>query len=142
MKEASGISRRNFVKLVTQSLLGLSGLLGLGGLARFFSYEPEPDSPTIFNLGNIADYPIGSRTIRADIPAVIYNHAGEFIAYSLICTHLGCSTEADDEGFACPCHGSRFDQDGLVLEGPAQKSLRKMRVEILEDQTLRLHTIS
>lgn len=142
MKESSGISRRNFVKLVTQSLLGLSGLLGLGGLARFFSYEPEPDVPSVFDLGNISNYSVGSRTIRADIPAVIYNRAGEFITYSLICTHLGCSAEAEDEGFACPCHGSRFDQDGQVLEGPAQRSLREMRVEILEDQTLILHTSS
>ena len=142
MNKSLNISRRNFIKFVTQSLFGISGLLGLGGLARFFSYEPEPEIPSMFDIGNISNYPAGSRTVRADIPAVIYNHVGEFIAYSLICTHLGCSVEAKDEGFACPCHGSRFGQDGQVLEGPAQRSLKKMRVEILEDQTLRLHTSS
>ena len=142
MKKSFNISRRNFIKLVTHSLFGISGLLGLGGLARFFSYEPDPEIPTMFDIGSISDYPIGSHTVRAEIPAVIYNRAGEFIAYSLICTHLGCSAEAKDDGFACPCHGSRFDQDGQVLEGPAQRSLKKMRVEILEDQILRLHTSS
>jgi len=142
MNKSSNISRRNFIRLVTQSLFGISGLLGLGGLARFFSYEPEPEVPSMFDIGNVSNYPAGSRTVRAEIPAVIYNRGGELIAYSLICTHLGCSVEATEEGFACPCHGSRFGQDGQVLEGPAQRSLRKMRVEILEDQTLRLHTSS
>lgn len=142
MNVSSRISRRNFIKFITHSLFGVSGLLGLKGLACFFSYEPEPEVPSVFDLGNISNYPVGSRTIRADIPAVIYNHAGEFIAYSLICTHLGCSAETKGDGFACSCHGSRFDRDGKVLEGPAQKSLREMRVEILEDQTLRLHTFS
>ena len=142
MKGAFKVSRRNFIKLATQGLLGISGLLGLGALARFFSYEPEPEVPTMFDLGNAANFPVGSITIRTEIPAVVYNRAGEFIAYSLICPHLGCSTESKDEGFVCPCHGSRFDEDGKVIEGPAQKSLRGMRVEILEDQTLRLHVSS
>jgi cytochrome b6-f complex iron-sulfur subunit len=140
MNESTRMSRRDFVKLSTHALFGLSGLLGLGGLVRFFSYLPDPGPPTEFDLGDIAGYPIGSRTIRSDIPAVIYNRAGEIVAYSLICTHLGCTIEEDGNGFACPCHGSRFDANGMVLKSPAQKPLKKLRVELLEDHTLRLHT--
>jgi cytochrome b6-f complex iron-sulfur subunit len=133
-------TRRDFLKLITNALFGLSGLLGLGSLARFFSYQPDPGPPTEFDLGDAGIFPSGSRTLRLDIPAVIYNTENEYAAYSLTCTHLGCTVEEDGEGFACPCHDSRFGGDGMVLAGPAKKPLRKLRVELMEDNTLRLYT--
>jgi len=42
-------------------------------------------------------------------------------AVSLRCTHLGCLVRFNsaERSWDCPCHGSRFDVDGAVLEGPA-----------------------
>jgi cytochrome b6-f complex iron-sulfur subunit len=108
-------------------------------LMRFFSYIPDPGTPTEFDLGDITNYPVGSRTIRSDIPAVIYNREGDIVAYSLVCTHLGCTIEVDGNEFACPCHGSRFDKNGMVLKNPAQKPLGKLRVDVLEDNKLKLY---
>jgi Rieske Fe-S protein len=71
---------------------------------------------------------------------VIYNKSGQYAALSLTCTHLGCTVEEDGEGFLCPCHGSRYNQDGLVLAGPAKASLRPLRIEKTEENTLRLYT--
>src|SRR4051812_32438310 len=44
---------------------------------------------------------------------------------SLRCTHLGCLVRfnAAERSWDCPCHGSRFDVDGAVLEGPAVRPL-------------------
>jgi Rieske Fe-S protein len=133
------LSRRDFIKLSTNALFGLGGLLGLGGLIRYFNYYP-PEAPVEFNLGDIANFPVGSRTVRSDIPAVIFNKDGKIVAQSLVCTHLGCTLAESASGFDCPCHGSKFDENGNVLAGPAQKPLNDLRVEILEDNTLKLHT--
>jgi Rieske Fe-S protein len=46
---------------------------------------------------------------------------GALHAVSMRCTHLGCLVRfnAAETSWDCPCHGSRFDVDGAVLEGPA-----------------------
>jgi Rieske Fe-S protein len=139
MNKTTRFSRRDFIKLSTNALFGLSGLIGLGGLFRYLSYYP-PEAPAEFDLGHLDNYPVDSRTVRSDIPAVVCNQDGEIVAYSLVCTHLGCTLAESASGFDCPCHGSRFDENGQVLAGPAQKPLKNLRVEILEDQTLKLYT--
>lgn len=42
------------------------------------------------------------------------------------CTHLGCALKwnKDEHTWDCPCHGSRFNQDGSIIENPAIKELR------------------
>lgn len=44
------------------------------------------------------------------------------------CPHMGCQLEwnPDEESWDCPCHGSRFDVEGKLLNGPAQKNLDKI----------------
>ncbi len=139
MKKISRISRRDFIKFSTNALFGLGGFFGLGGLLRYFNYYP-PEAPLEFDLGHITNFPVGSRTVYSEIPAVIHNRDGEFVAYSLVCTHLGCTLTESSSGFDCPCHGSQFDENGNVLAGPAQTPLKIQRVEILEDGMLKLYT--
>jgi glycine/D-amino acid oxidase-like deaminating enzyme/nitrite reductase/ring-hydroxylating ferredoxin subunit len=59
--------------------------------------------------------------------AVTRNQEGEFTALSAVCTHLGCIVgwNATDRTWDCPCHGSRFDEQGNVLAGPAVSPLSK-----------------
>ncbi len=48
------------------------------------------------------------------------------VAFSLACTHLGCRVAGAPGGFACPCHGSRFDSAGSPVSGPARAALRRV----------------
>lgn len=138
MKIDQILSRRNFIRL----LLWGAGILGLGGLVRYFSYEPVSGPGIRFELGVIDDFPPGSRTIRMDVPAVITHENGTLHATHLVCTHLGCRVEEAGEDFVCPCHGSLFDHTGQVKHGPAQKSLPAMDVEITPDRHLILKVSS
>jgi Rieske Fe-S protein len=131
-------SRREFLKLTTRVLLAASGLLGIGGLLRFLSYSTEPQPKTEFDLGSAADYPIGSRTLLPDVPALLIHTEAGFSALSLTCPHLGCTVEDNPDGLICPCHGSRFDAAGAVLRGPARQPLHTLRVEVSADNHLRL----
>jgi len=134
------ISRRDFLKLARDGFLYLSGALALGGLLRFLSFQTEPAPQTEFDLGLAADFPVNSRTLLTNIPAVLLHTESGFSAMSLICTHLGCTVEQKTDGFDCPCHGSRYDPNGKVLKGPATRSLRALRVEPTDAGHLILHT--
>jgi len=134
------ISRRDFLKLSTNSFLALAGILGIGGMFRFLSYRTDKSPQIEFEIGSVYDYPINSRTILAYIPAIIIHDKDGLQAISLECTHLGCILEARNYGFECPCHGSRFDPSGAMLKGPAVRNLRKLRIEQTDDGNLHVFT--
>jgi cytochrome b6-f complex iron-sulfur subunit len=136
----TNISRRDFLKLTRTALLAASGLLGLGGLIRFLSYSSQPAAPTEFDLGPASDYLQGSRTVLPEVPALLIHGESGFTALSLVCTHLGCTVESTPDGFACPCHGSRFDLQGKAVRGPASKALVTLHVEVAPDENLHLFT--
>ena len=57
--------------------------------------------------------------------AVYRDDAGTVHARSAVCTHVGCIVHWNDveKSWDCPCHGSRFDVDGEVINGPAHAPL-------------------
>jgi Rieske Fe-S protein len=59
--------------------------------------------------------------------ATYVDEEGAAHAVSPTCTHLGClvSFNGVEKAWECPCHGSRFDLDGAVLQGPATRPLRR-----------------
>ncbi|GAA2518401.1 FAD-dependent oxidoreductase [Streptomyces levis] len=67
--------------------------------------------------------------VRADghRVAVYRDDDGALHAVSARCTHLGCLVDfnAAERAWECPCHGSRFDTDGKVIQGPATKPLER-----------------
>ena len=54
----------------------------------------------------------------------------EVVAFSAVCPHLGCSVNAVDAGFACPCHTSAFEIDGKRKSGPSPRDLDRLATRI------------
>ena len=57
--------------------------------------------------------------------AVFRDERGELHRTSAVCPHLGCIVAWNPAAstWDCPCHGSRFDKTGTVMNGPAGRSL-------------------
>jgi menaquinol-cytochrome c reductase iron-sulfur subunit len=61
---------------------------------------------------------------------------GQFIAFALNCTHLGCPVRwlQQAELFMCPCHGGVYYKDGAVAAGPPPKPLTRYPVRVNQGQ--------
>lgn len=64
-------------------------------------------------------------TLHGKKCAVYRTAQGGFAALSAVCPHLGCIVHWNgaENSWDCPCHGSRFDLAGKVLNGPAMQDL-------------------
>jgi menaquinol-cytochrome c reductase iron-sulfur subunit len=60
--------------------------------------------------------------------------SGEFTAFALNCTHLGCPVRwmAGARLFMCPCHGGVYYEDGAVAAGPPPRALSQYAVQVRE----------
>jgi menaquinol-cytochrome c reductase iron-sulfur subunit len=59
-----------------------------------------------------------------------------FVVFSNRCMHLGCPIAATPQGFACPCHGGQYDQNGARTAGPPIRSLDRFQWEIRNNTEL------
>ena len=69
--------------------------------------------------------------VRGERLAVYRDPEGALHAVSSVCTHLGCIVKWNraERTWDCPCHGSRFDVDGDVLDGPATRPLPRRTLD-------------
>jgi Rieske Fe-S protein len=89
------------------------------------------DWVTAGDVASIEQIPFGEGAIIRDgvRKIAVYRDArGESHQQSATCTHLGCivAWNSTEKTWDCPCHGSRFDKYGKVLNGPAATDLASM----------------
>ncbi len=80
--------------------------------------------------GSPRQYHAGSRVLVAEARAWLCRDELGFYAIDAHCPHLGCLFHPVDEGFVCPCHGSRFNPAGERRVGPAPRGLHYLYVDL------------
>ncbi|GAC1466959.1 MAG: Rieske 2Fe-2S domain-containing protein [Desulfuromonadaceae bacterium] len=115
-------SRRQFI--TTLALLLTSG----GLLLRYLTPRSNKKRQVLVSCAS-ADVPHNGALVFQNERLALLRDGSGLYALSLVCTHLGCTVTVSAQELACPCHGSTFDRQGMVLKGPADRALRRLVVE-------------
>ena len=126
------MERKEFLKNIT---LGSLGVVVGGSILSACSKDDSKDEPVDFTINTDED---DYKALKEDGGFVskdrifIINNGGDIIAISKTCTHQECPVTyiPSSKQFPCPCHGSVFDINGNVLQGPAQIPLKKFTVTV------------
>jgi nitrite reductase/ring-hydroxylating ferredoxin subunit len=135
---AVSLSRRTMIKhagLAAAAIAGLSACTNYGAQAG-----GQPSGAATSASGGTgsgvtaktADIPVGSGKIFPAAQTVITQpKAGQFKAFTSICTHQQCPVADVTNTINCQCHGSKFSiSDGSVVNPPAQTPLAEKKVTV------------
>src|SRR3954454_7641280 len=83
--------------------------------------------PDVRSVGSLAPGEGGIVRRGASKVAAYRDEDGTLHEVSAVCTHLGCQVKFNqaERSWDCPCHGSRFDVSGRLIQGPAVKDLER-----------------
>lgn len=132
------ITRRRMLAWLTSVGLFGSAVVSLFSNLIFIKPRATYGQPNRFPIGRPESYPPGTRIALGSERVCVVREGDNLAAISTTCTHLGCIVGLSDTGFACPCHGSRFDQDGNVTGGPAPRPLPWYKVALAPNGELEI----
>ena len=124
-EQSQAMKRREFLTLgVGLGAGGLAAAMAGFGAYKFMIPVVTYGMPKKMKLAKTALPDNGSELVFPDQKVLLRrNTDGKLAAISLVCTHLGCTVNRVTTGFQCPCHGSQYDSEGIVIGGPAPKTL-------------------
>ena len=135
-----GFSRRKVLVAGAGTALGASVLAACGG-GGGSSSAPTTASGSSGGggggdvLAQVSDVPVGGAISAEDSngkPIIVSQPTqGDVVAFSAICTHMGCTVAPAGNQLQCPCHGSTYDlATGENTGGPAPSPLPKVQVTV------------
>jgi len=141
--DCSKPSRREFCAQAV-SFVAIGSLLESCGGGSPTAPSNVPALPTVSGTvsGNTITLAVDSGPLASvGSAALLQSSAGNFLiartgqdtfnAMTAICTHQQCVVSGFDAGvFICPCHGSRYNTSGGVVQGPAPTALRRFNTSV------------
>ncbi len=129
------VNRREFLTYAWGGAMALTLLQG-GVATLWFAYPrfKAGEFGGVFTLTSVP--PVGEKPVEFLKGKFWWSNTPDgVIALYKVCTHLGCLYEWKDQThrFECPCHGSKFRQDGRNIQGPATRDLDQFVVTV-QDQ--------
>lgn len=115
------ISRRSFLAIMGTGIC----LVGLGALVNtsilgFLYPNAMKEPPAIFPIGRPEEIlSRDGKIFNSKYKIFIETQSGKVRVQTAVCTHLGCTVNAVETGYKCPCHGSTYDRHGKNTGGPA-----------------------
>jgi len=134
----ANIDRRQFFVKMGLGSMGIAAagtaVFGYQFLSPNVLYEPSP----VVNMGKPEGYQLDSVTLDVDVRIFVIHSKEGYFSLNAVCTHLGCLTawKPEIETIACPCHGSKFNRDGVKVAGPAPKPLPWLKMWLSDEGDL------
>ncbi len=128
------LNRRQFLVWLGNVGLLLTAWGLVQGTLKFLKPPITQALPPPVKVGPPGDFAPNSLTFIPAAAAWLGRDGGGFFALSAICPHLGCTIRQSGETYECPCHGSRFNGQGDVLNGPATSPMTWLAVTLDDDE--------
>ncbi|CAN5255419.1 Rieske (2Fe-2S) protein [soil metagenome] len=151
MKKKKSVTRKDFLRTAGSTALYTALGIGFYGCSSTstdsFDENEEPpvngeDAIIISDNGNTITIDLSNSSVAdlneqggwlliRDANTLVVNVDGEmFRSFTSVCTHQGCSTNwaFSNSLLECTCHGSRFNTNGEVTRGPANRDLEEFSV--------------
>ncbi|MCU1433146.1 MAG: Rieske (2Fe-2S) iron-sulfur domain protein [Actinotalea sp.] len=135
------LDRRHFLAGAAAVGVGVLAACSPRGTEQDDAADPAGASGTAGGLVALADVPVGgavsATTAAGDDIIVAQPQEGTVVAFSAICTHMGCTVAPDGAELVCPCHGSVYEAaTGANVSGPAPEPLPSVSVEVRDGQVV------
>ena len=130
------MNRREFV--IAAAAAAACGCQGQSSEQR----EMATIQPTVIDAGLAADFQApGIYDTYRNRGFFVVCKAGSLRVVSSMCTHRNCRLKLapDRSSFVCKCHGSTFDENGHVTQGPAVRDLPHFEYAVNDQQHLSVH---
>lgn len=140
------MDRKNFIKncgFACLGSLGLSSMLQGCSSTNYFANHATTNNHIKIPLSEFVVTENGKSNFRKYIllkpqqlnfPICIFRLSeSEYSALLMECTHRSCELQNNGNYLMCPCHGSEFNNKGVVQNPPADQNLKSYKVIINND---------